>query len=136
MLFQMTIASRLEDIPLLSDGLCRALAPRFDEEGLAKLQIGLAEAANNIVQHGCGGREDGRITLSCRQDGAGLLLVLEDDGPAAGCDLNQAVAEAAANPPDVFAENGRGLWLLLQCFPSVLFERASGLNRLTLRCPG
>ena len=136
MLFQMTIASRLEDIPLLSDGLCRVLAPRLGEGSLAKLQIGLAEAANNIVQHACRGRGDGSIALSCRLDGDNILLVLEDDGAAPERDLNKAAAEAAANPPDVFAENGRGLWLLVQCFPSVMFERMSDVNRLTLRYPG
>jgi len=135
MLFEMTIASRLEDVPLLSDGLCQVLVPRFGEGNLAKLQIGLAEAANNIVQHACRGRGDGRIALSCRLDGDGILLVLEDDGAAPERDLNEAAAEAVANPPDVFAESGRGLWLLSQCFPSVLFERTSSVNRLTLRYP-
>ncbi|MBP2303513.1 ATP-binding protein [Azospirillum picis] len=136
MLFQMAIASRLEDVPLLSDGLCRSLAARFGEDGLVRLQIGLAEAANNIVQHACQGREDRTISLSCRPDGCGVLLVLEDDGVASDRDLNAAAVEAAANPPDFFAENGRGLWLLLQCFPTVRFERKDGINRLILHYTG
>ncbi|MCG5243547.1 ATP-binding protein [Azospirillum doebereinerae] len=133
-LFQTVVSSSLENVRLLADAACGALAPVLGDMDLIKVQIGLVEAANNVVKHACRDREDHTLSLSCTVSGGVVTLVLEDDGFPPAVDLNRNAAASGAGPvPDGMAESGRGLWLMRQCFASIRFESGNGLNRLFLR---
>ncbi|SMH62391.1 ATP-binding protein [Azospirillum agricola] len=145
----LAVASDLENVRLLAEAACRALAPVLSDEDLIKVEIGLVEAANNVVLHACRGRGEHSIRLSCLLRDRTVTLLLEDDGVLPDGDLNRGGAPAdgtaidgAAVPcdgtddatlPDGMAECGRGLWLIRQCFSSVHFDSQDGINRVWLR---
>ncbi|WP_449234678.1 ATP-binding protein [Azospirillum doebereinerae] len=133
-LFQTAVSSTLENVRLLADAACGALAPVLGDMDLIKVQIGLVEVANNVVKHACRESGDHTLRLSCTVDGGVVTLVLEDDGFPPAVDLNRNAAASGDGPaPDGMAESGRGLWLMRQCFASIRFESGNGVNRVVLR---
>lgn len=141
-LVDLAVSSRLENVRLLARAARDALVGRFDEEALIRLEIGLVEAANNVVHHACRDEEGYTIWFSCQLDGNAVILVLEDDGhPPARALLQPAVPDAVTaschnSLESGLRENGRGLQLMRQCFTSVTFEALDGRNRVSLRFEG
>jgi len=133
-LFETAVSSDLENVRLLADAACGALAPVLNDMDLIKVQIGLVEAANNVVKHACRESADHTLRLSCTVSGGVVTLVLEDDGFPPTLDLNGRAAASGDGPvPDGMAESGRGLWLMRQCFSAIRFESGNGVNRVFLR---
>lgn len=101
---------------------------------LGNVEIALAEAVNNIVEHAYSDRQAGQIRLRYEFGDGALILHLEDDG---------AAISGGRAPPgrpadlDVATENmpeGGFGWFLIRSLTSRLsYRRQDGVNRLTLR---
>ncbi|MBO1073301.1 ATP-binding protein [Roseomonas marmotae] len=99
------------------------------------LMLVCEELAANIAGHGAAAGA-GFMAFSLRQDGEGLRVVIEDDGPEFD-PLSAPVPDTAA-PMDDREPGGLGLHLVRRLASTVCYARADGRNRvsLTLGAPG
>jgi anti-sigma regulatory factor (Ser/Thr protein kinase) len=100
-----------------------AVADALPEAFLARLHVALEEAVANIVMHA----ETDGFTLEYMADAARVTLVITDEGlpfdPVVAPVASRAEAEAG----------GKGLILLRHFCKDLHYERADGVNRLTMR---
>lgn len=116
-----------ESLNLLHDLLERvgAECPDVGRDDLAMFETAIIEIAGNVVEHGC---PPGAVVYTFGLEVAADRLVgeLSDSGEAfARPDVSAAGAE---EPPDVFAEDGRGLFLANAVLDELTYERAGGRN--------
>jgi len=118
----------------------RAALARFirhmshDEAGT--LELVLAEALNNIVEHGYGNAGEGMITLSLVRDNRGLSCSISDDGVElpSSC-LERAQGQGERPEPDSLPEGGFGWFLISDLVEDLGYHRANGRNLLAFRMP-
>ena len=120
------------------DGICSVMrdlaglaevAPRLDE-----IQISLAEAVNNIVEHSYANRKSGPVTIRVSFDISVLNIEIEDEGapfPGGG-------PPAGGLPPVTgvrsdLPEGGFGWFLIRRLASGVRYDRQNGKNLLNLR---
>ncbi|MBR9650215.1 ATP-binding protein [Thalassovita aquimarina] len=106
------------------------------EEERGRIQLVLAEALNNIVEHGYPGAQSGPIELQCTLTEAGLDLVLSDCGariPRRVLLPNPAPPPSARsdNPP----EGGWGWFLIRELSANHAYRRDGDRNELRLHIP-
>lgn len=126
--------------PLSVRTALRAALARFirhisaDEAGT--LELVLAEALNNIVEHGYGDTGHGTITLSLVRDLRGLSCSISDDGVElpATC-LDRAFGETERPEPGSLPEGGFGWFLIRDLVEDLGYHRANGRNLLAFRLP-
>jgi serine/threonine-protein kinase RsbW len=53
---------------------------KLSEDACINVEIVLAEALNNVVEHAYAGIPDGIITIDCAFDGEGMSIVISDQG--------------------------------------------------------
>jgi anti-sigma regulatory factor (Ser/Thr protein kinase) len=100
------------------------------------LQLAVDEAVANAIEHGFGGRPDGRVVVEAALDAAALTIAVRHRGrpfdPARQpmADLRTVVAERRPH--------GYGLHLMRRLVDELAFLTAGGANevRLTKRRPG
>ena len=101
------------------------------------LELVLAEAMNNIVEHAQAGHNDGVIELILTVNDDGLGVVLRDDGSAMpGARLPEAhpsIPEGA--DLDALPEGGFGWSLIRALAEGLSYRREQGWNETTLRIP-
>jgi serine/threonine-protein kinase RsbW len=119
--------------------LLAALRARLRGHGLpdpacGTVEIVLAEALNNIVEHAYAGSQPGGIALHAALGPDGLTCTLSDRGATLpGAQL------PAGRPPDpgtdreTLPEGGFGWFLIRSLTRDVAYAREDGINRLTLR---
>lgn len=97
------------------------------------VQIALAEAVNNILEHAYGGSRCGMVEIEARLTPACLTLILRDSGRALpGGTL------PAAKLPDLtvdardLPEGGFGWFLIAELTSHIHYQRRDGRNQLTL----
>ena len=100
------------------------------------VEIALAEALNNIVEHAYGGSPLGWIDVTVRRGGAATVVELRDagvafDGPGPQPMQNTEGADAPADLP----EGGFGRSLIANLTRSVQYRRSLGENHLRLDFP-
>lgn len=102
------------------------------EETCGTVEIVIAEALNNIVEHAYGGT-GGEIALDMARETGGLCCILRDRGrPLPGLRLPEGTAPPAVTPRESLPEGGFG-WFLIRALTDRLdYARADGENRLTL----
>ncbi|MEI6350944.1 MAG: SpoIIE family protein phosphatase [Verrucomicrobiota bacterium] len=92
----------------------------------AQVELAVAEGLNNAVEHGCVGKEDGQVLL--RWIWHGKKLSVEIDDPS---DYLPEMGEATL-PEDLFAEGGRGAFLMASLMDRVEHLRAGQGHLLRL----
>jgi len=98
------------------------------------VEIALAEALNNIVEHAHAGLEPGWIILGFRRTEAAVELELIDRGrPMPGHRLPDSRPPPLAVPRDELPEGGFGWELIYALSDSVSYRRENGENRHHLR---
>lgn len=109
---------------------------RVSADDADRLEIVLAEALNNIVEHAFADREDGIIEITIDAAPPGLHFTITDDGlPMPTGRLpggNTADPDREAYEQ---AEGGYGLHLIREVARKLRYERTYTHNRLTFRIP-
>lgn len=99
----------------------------------AIVELILAEAMNNIVEHAHAGRSGGVIELVLQLDGGLVRCVLRDDGTAMpGECLPAIVMPDPATGRDALAEGGFGWPMIGALCRDMRYTRASGWNETEL----
>lgn len=114
-----------------------ALALERGGEAWAMLvDLGLTEALTNVIRHGYGEVQNGRVTLVCLVTAHQWQLKLSDCGnPIPQALLHQADRSVFDfNPDDLHSipEHGMGLALIHKCFDSVDYQVRMDSNELLL----
>ncbi|WP_413720736.1 ATP-binding protein [Silicimonas sp. MF1-12-2] len=107
-------------------------------EEMGSVEIVLAEALNNIVEHAYPQDQPGEITMSLRLRQTGLLVEISDRGkpmPHGRAPLgNHPMAEFGEDP---MPEGGYGWYLIRELVQDLVYDRRDGQNilifRLTIR---
>lgn len=97
------------------------------------VQIVLAEALNNIVEHAYKGGSFGAIALTVTLRDRHVHLCLTDWGHALP---DNAVPRAQGPDPDTLSEGGYGWFLIHALTSEIRYARIARSNRLTLRFRG
>lgn len=105
----------------------KAEAAGIDEMIVMDLELALVEAANNVVEHGFAGRDDGRMCLRVELSSDQVRLILTDRGRPAPDGFF-----AAPRAFEIDAVDGRGNAIILGCVDSVDYRTIDGVNQLTL----
>ncbi len=117
---------------MLAD-LRRWLAARADGAPLHSVELGVAEALNNITEHAYAGQAPGPVHLLAVLRPGRLKVRLQDHGAP----LPGRVAPSGERPPtdparDTLPEGGFGWFLIRDLANGVDYRRAGGVNRLML----
>ena len=101
---------------------------------MSSLEIVLAEALNNVVEHSCDGLDDAWFRLSCEYDGRTASILIEDDGrPMPGAVLPEGLAPSLSVARNELPEGGFGWFLIRSICSDVRYIRDGSINRLELK---
>lgn len=127
-------ASEMSVRALLVELRARLCAAGMSQAACGTVEIVIAEALNNIVEHAYHGADTGEIGLHAWLGQAGLVCTLSDRGSAL-----PALHLPEGRPPDIgtqrdaLPEGGFGWFLIQSLARNVHYMREDGGNRLTLR---
>lgn len=106
----------------------------LDSDEIGSVEIVLAEALNNIVEHAYPEGEKGEIKLSIKQRRFGLLFEISDSGhpmPNGRAPLgNHPMSEFNDDP---MPEGGYGWFLIRELVRDLIYDRRDGQNFLIFR---
>ena len=96
------------------------------------IEIALREALANAIEHGCERDPDKSVQciVACDQT-RGILIIVRDPGP--GFDPSSLPSPVVGT--NVFADHGRGIFLINQLVDEVRFEKNGAEIRMRLRPP-
>lgn len=98
----------------------------LDRRSCFQIQVVVAEALNNIVEHGHAASADGVIRVRCAVVGHDLEITIRDDGRP----FDRLPSERF---PAAQAEGGRGWPIIVNWADSIEYRCAAEHNELTLR---
>lgn len=134
-LAQLTFVASFEQVRAAISQATRELsALNLPREELHSVQLVLAEALNNVVEHAYAPGERGEITLILRQRRAGLIIEVRDRGRA----MPGGRPPAGDNPSDGVEpmnvpEGGFGWFLIREIARDLIYDRRDGENFLIFR---
>lgn len=100
------------------------------------VEIVLAEALNNVVEHAYSGQERGVIDLELIEHAGTLAFTITDDGhPMPDGNLPQGKAHDLSVATQDLPEGGFGWFLIHELTNQLSYERADGRNVLTFQIP-
>jgi serine/threonine-protein kinase RsbW len=118
---------------LLIDLRARLLAAALSVEDCGIIEIALAEALNNIVEHAYSPDQPGGIALRLDLSPARLHCELRDQGTALpGLAPPDTGLPELTGPPETLPEGGFGWSLIRRLAERLHYARHDGENRLTL----
>lgn len=123
------------------DGLARVLdriSPlALSTEDSGTVELLLAEALNNIVEHALAGADQpGSIRIDGHGDADGLHLRITDRGtPMPDGQIPSGAMPSVDGPTDALPEGGFGWFMIHALARDVRYDRSGTLNRLSLRIP-
>lgn len=132
----MSIASRLDQVFQVRVAIA-AILREMDVANLDCLhvQLAVAEAINNVIEHGYGERDDGRIEVIAETHGDKLQIEITDDAPPLPLDrLEELLRTPLPEPSEAtpLLASGRGIPIMRSTMDSVAFLRPANRNRLIL----
>ncbi len=106
----------------------------LDETEAGTVELVLAEALNNVVEHAYGDRTQGLVDLRWRHGPSGLLIAIRDHGKAVPED-NAMMVERAFGPEARvdLPEGGYGWFIIRSLAHDIEYQRVDGQNTLTFR---
>jgi serine/threonine-protein kinase RsbW len=118
---QRTLTADLTQIdPVVEEVLSAAADAGYTPDQRYKVESALREALANAIIHGAGGDPDQRVQLCAACDvRQGIVLVVRD--PGTGFDPEEIPSPVVGQ--NVFAESGRGIFLINLMMDEVWFER-------------
>ena len=106
----------------------------LSDEERSSVELVLAEALNNVVEHAYPGDRSGDVKLVLRHGRAGLLIEIRDTGqpmPSGRTPLGLHPRES--NPGEELPEGGFGWFLIRQLARDMVYDRENGENFLIFR---
>lgn len=106
----------------------------MDPEELGTIELVLAEALNNIVEHAYEDTQNGWIKLDCHCQADGLHVTIRDEGREMP-DGAPPIGKRAPLPQelDAMPEGGFGWFLIRDLSRDVRYHRKDGVNTLSFR---
>ncbi|EPX79741.1 ATP-binding protein [Salipiger mucosus] len=100
------------------------------------VELVLAEALNNIVEHACRAAPGGHIAIALDAGPSRIDVVLRDDGgPMPGGDVPRGAAACLDGSCADLPEGGFGWFLIHRLSDRLRYRRAGGENRLEIGIP-
>jgi len=120
---QLIVPSRIESLAVIN-AVAEEVSNQldFDEEARNAITISVVEAGTNAIEHGNGWDAGKPTEIVFRQENGALVILVRDQGK--GFD-----AEDLADPlakENMFAERGRGVYILRSFMDEVDFEYRAG----------
>ena len=133
---RMSIASRLDQVWQVRVAIAAILREmQVADLDCLHVQLAVAEAINNIVEHGYGESGDGRIDIAAVTEQDKLRIEIMDDAPPLPLErLKHLLREPLPEPSDTapLLSSGRGLPIMRSTMDSVSFGRCGERNQLVL----
>ncbi|MEN9629748.1 MAG: hypothetical protein RJA10_2975 [Pseudomonadota bacterium] len=133
---ELDLDATFEAVSAAGRRLVPLLEQAFGEERGAVLRLGIVEAMTNVVEHGCAGREGGRLHLRVVSGPSQWCFTLTDNGrpipDEAFRGADGTVFDFDPESRDQLPEGGMGLSLIRMAFDRVDYEVAATGNRLLL----
>jgi serine/threonine-protein kinase RsbW len=134
---ELVVQATLAEVARATERLRTLLPDWLSDSERDAIELALAEALTNIVEHGFGHDSEQRVRLRVRERDAALEIDLWDHGrPIPPGRLRQADPETTFlyDPTDLAAlpEGGMGLALIRSAFHEVRYGSRDGMNRLHL----
>ena len=108
----------------ISATLVQLLVP--DEKRL-EIELAVQEALVNAVVHGCQSDRSKEVRCRLQSDPQGrIVVIITDPGPG----FNPDVVADPKRPENVFADHGRGVYLIRQLMDEVHFEKGGNEIRM------
>ena len=127
-------ASEMSVRALLAEMRAYLRAADVSEMACGTVEIALAEALNNIVEHAYDGAEAGEIGLHARLGRAELVCTLSDRGAALPTlHLTEGRLPEIGSRPEALPEGGFGWFLIRSLTRDIHYTHEADGNRLTLR---
>jgi serine/threonine-protein kinase RsbW len=105
----------------------------IDQRALGTIELVMAEAVNNIVEHAYAGSQPGEIEMSYKLDAAQVDLHLRDFGnPIPGGTLPEGRPHNLNVPQQDLPEGGFGWFLIRQLTSRIDYSRDGQSNKLDL----
>ncbi|MGR3761480.1 ATP-binding protein [Roseobacteraceae bacterium NS-SX3] len=103
-------------------------------EGRAdEVQIALAEAVNNVIEHAYAGKAPGDVRIRCNLYPERLWISISDAGaPYPGNQLPEGKPADISGPRETLPEGGFGWFLIRELASDIQYERSGGSNNLSL----
>lgn len=103
------------------------------EETAGDIEIALAEAINNIVEHAYSDIEPGKIKVVCSFQQSRLDIRISDKGlPLPSGELPEGAPALITESKQDLPEGGFGWFLIRQLTSDIHYNRQNGQNRLSL----
>ncbi len=124
-----------ENVRLAIERAMTTLGPlNLDQEELSAIEIVLAEALNNVVEHAYRPDEAGQIKLVLRHGRAGLLIEIRDSGRPMPNGRTPLGEHPSARPDgETLPEGGFGWFLIRELARDLVYDRENGENFLIFR---
>jgi len=98
-----------------------------------EVQIALAEAVNNVVEHAYSGTETGDVRIGCNLETDRLWICISDAGVALPDEkLPPGMPADVSVPQDSLPEGGFGWFLIRELTSDIHYQRSDGNNLLSL----
>jgi len=106
------------------------------DDGISRVELVLAEALNNVVEHACARHRQAQVHLDIRRDGGHLDCLIRDSGaPLSATALPRGrKADPSARREDL-PEGGFGWMLIRSLTDEISYRREGARNHLSLRIP-
>ncbi len=105
----------------------------LSEDRAGDVEIALAEAINNVVEHAYEGRMPGQVRVTCCLGGDRLDILIADRGRGfPDGRIPRGESARIDLPVENLPEGGFGWHLIRQLTSDIRYERIDGLNRLSL----
>lgn len=104
------------------------------EEEVSTIEIALAEALNNVVEHAYPDGAPGDVKLVLRHGRAGLLIEIRDNGkPMPNGRTPEGIHPTDRQPKNDLPEGGFGWFLIRELARDLVYDRENGENFLIFR---
>lgn len=115
------------------ESLLKDLAPWLPQDTISAVEISVAEAMNNVVEHAYANRPGGQVGVVATIDDARLKVDIEDHGaPLPELTPPLARAHKLDGPRDSLPEGGFGWGLIRTLSSDLKYRRVGGVNVLTI----
>ncbi|CAA7627708.1 hypothetical protein MCP1_70056 [Candidatus Terasakiella magnetica] len=130
---RVTIPGDAEGISAICRDIRLVVSERVNADMAARVELVLAEALNNVVEHGYQGGSEHPIQVELFLETSGIRLVVIDRSQKGfTIPTHAAMPDFDPDNPDTFPEGGFGLAIILQCTDQVATERHGDANHLIL----
>lgn len=103
------------------------------EDRVGDIQIALAEAVNNVVEHAYKGVPTGDVRIRCNLSSEQLWIRISDAGPPfPDGELPAGELADVSGPLEDLPEGGFGWFLIRELTSRIHYERTDGANLLSL----